>query len=636
MATVATNVHSLEWRTPPKAATLSRNGRATRLVFQAGTKMHIAGWCRRFLGMAALCAGASLACTACSSNSAQPSALSDAAPADVGPISDAGVAPEGGSAVVTIGDGQLQGHSDGKVTAFLGIPYAQPPTGPLRWAPPQKPAKWTGVFDAATFGKRCAQMANPTLQTAASADEDCLYLNVWTPNPAASKLPVMVWFHGGGNVGGSASDPVPFADGGYFYSGASLAGNGAVVVSLNYRLGIFGFFAHPGLAAEGSKMGNQGLWDQRFALQWVQANIAQFGGDPGNVTIFGESAGSLDVCLHVASPQTPALFERAISESGGCTTHQPTVASDQPAILDLAARLGCPGGGSGVGASADGGLEGGASADATAGGSAADAGTDSLACLRNVPVQMLLDAAQSDGGGLGGPYAPVVEGDFFADQPRTLYQNGKIAKTPYILGSNQDEGTLFELSAVPVTDQAGLTAAINHQFGDAGAAAAQLYPVSEFDGGSPNPYQAALTRMIGDSILVCSTYDSALLAAKQGIPVSMYNFDIPVVIPGVVGTSPGELYLGASHGSELSFVFGTSPQFTTDMGQATVSKLMERYWTRFAATGDPNGGTDLMWPPFTATSDERMQFSLQPSVVTGFREAECNFWIGQYEAMFTP
>jgi para-nitrobenzyl esterase len=253
--------------------------------------------------------------------------------------------------------------------------------------------------------------------------------------------------------------------------------------------------------------------------------------------------------------------------------------------------------------------------------------------LRNAPVQMLLDAAQSDAG-LGGTYAPVVDSDFFADQPRALYESGKIAKGPYILGSNNDEGTLFELGATPVTDQAGLSAALAQYGGDAGAALAQLYPVSAFDGGAPNPYQAALTRIVGDSILVCSTYDSALLAANQGVAVSMYNFDIPVVIPGVVGTDPGELYLGASHGSELSFVFGTSPQFATDTAQAGVSKLMERYWTRFAATGNPNGGTDLAWPPFTAASNQRMQFTEQPSVVTGFRAAECAFWIGQYEAQF--
>jgi para-nitrobenzyl esterase len=568
--------------------------------------------------------GAAMASGGCSSDSVQPTTAGDAALVDASPISDAG-STEGGSPIVTIGDGKLQGHTDGSVFAFLGIPYAQPPVPPLlRWKPPQKPAPWTGVRDASTFGKRCAQIANSTLQTAASTDEDCLYINVWTPNPSASKLPVMVWFHGGGNSGGSASDPVPFSDGGYFYKGASLASNGAVVVTLNYRLGIFGFFAHPELAAEGSKAGNQGLWDQRFALQWVQANIEQFGGDPANVTIFGESAGSLDVCLHVASPQTPALFEKAISESGGCTTLQPTLANNQPLVLGVAAQLGCPGAGPGVADSDDGGLSDGA---------AGDAGADPLACLRNVDVQTLLNAAQGDAG-LSGPFSPVVDDDFLADQPRTLYAAGRISKTPYLLGSNNDEGTLFEIGVTPVTDQAGLTAAIAQQYGDAGAAVAQLYPVGEFDGGSPNPYQAALTRITGDSLLVCSTYDSALLTANQDLPVYMYNFDIPVEISGIVGSSPGEIYLGASHGSELPFVFGTSPQFATDMAQATVSKLMERYWTRFASSGSPNGGTDLTWPQFSATSNQRMQFTLQPSVVTNFRAAECSFWIGLYESMF--
>jgi para-nitrobenzyl esterase len=562
------------------------------------------------IGAAALLAGASVTYSACSSSSAQPGGAGDAASSDGAPMSDAGLveAEAGGSPVVTTAGGQVKGHADGSVYAFLGIPYAQPPVGPLRWKEPQKAAPWSGVRDGATFGKRCAQNANMTLQTASSTDEDCLYLNVWTPTPSAGKLPVMVWIHGGGNVGGSASDPVPFSDGGgYFYSGASLAGNGAVIVSLNYRLGVFGFFAHPGLAGEGSKAGNQGLWDQRFALQWVAANIAQFGGDPTNVTIFGESAGSLDVCLHVASPQTPALFERAISESGGCTTHQPTLADDQPQLLALAAQLGCP--------------------------AAADAGPDALTCLRNVPVATLLMDGQSDAG-LGGPFAPVVDGDFLLDQPRTLYGSGKIAKTPYILGSNMDEGTLFELAATPVSDQTGLDNAITQQFGDAGAAIEQLYPVSEFDGGYPNAYQAALTRIVGDSILVCSTYDSALLAANQGVPVYTYNFDIPVVVPGLVGAGPGLLFLGASHGSELPFVFGSSPQFATDMAQATVSKLVERYWTRFASAGDPNGGMDLMWPKFSATANERMQFTLMPSVVSGFRSAECTFWISQYEAAF--
>jgi len=604
-----------------------------------------------FIGLAGVLAGGAIGGSACSSSSAQPATPNDAAPDDVVMFPDAGSPPaEGGSPVVTIGDGLVQGHPEGTVSAFLGIPYAKPPVGLLRWAPPQKPAPWSNVLNAATYGKRCAQVANSTLQTAASADEDCLYLNVWTPNPSASKLPVMVWIHGGGNFGGSASDLVPFGDGGqYFYTGASLAGNGAVVVSLNYRLGIFGFFAHPALVGEGSKAGNQGLRDQRFAMQWVQDNIAKFGGDPGNVTIFGESAGSLDVCMHVASPQTPPLFERAISESGGCTTRQPTLADNQPAVLGVAAQLGCPGGvvaESDAAAAPDGAAtpdaaaapDGAATRDAAAapdGAATPGAGASALACLRNLSVQALLDGAQSDGGaGVGGTFSPVVDNDFFADQPRTLYENGKIAKTPYVLGSNNDEGTLFVLGTTPVTDQAGLTAAITTQYGDAGAAIALLYPPSSFDGGAPNPFQAALTRIVGDSTLVCSTYDSALLAANQGVAVSMYNFDIPVVIPGVVGTDPGELYLGASHGSELSFVFGTSPQFATDMAAAGISKLMDRYWTRFAATGDPNGGTDLVWPKFTAASNQRMQFTLTPSVVSGFRASECAFWIGIYESQF--
>ncbi|HLK41500.1 MAG TPA: carboxylesterase/lipase family protein [Polyangiaceae bacterium] len=567
-------------------------------------------------------AGAALfavAMTACSSSGAQPGGTNDAAPSDGAP-SDAGLADgppgDGSVPVVTVAQGQLQGRVDGKVFAYLGIPYAKPPVGPLRWKEPQPPASWSDVRDATAFGNRCAQNANPTLFTTASADEDCLYLNVWTPDPSASKLPVMVWIHGGGNVGGSASDPVPFADGGgSFYGGATLASNHVVVVSLNYRLGVFGFFAHPGLVDEGSKAGNQGLWDQRFALQWVQSNVAKFGGDPSNVTIFGESAGSLDVCLHEASPQTPALFERAISESGGCTTRQPTLAEGRTLMQSFAAQVGCSDAG----------------ADASA-----EAGADSaLSCMRNASVATLLSmASASDAGGMLGPFEPVVDGDFLADQPRTLYQNGKIAKTPYLLGSNQDEGTLFVLGQTPVTDQAGLTSYLDQQYGDASAAVAQLYPVSEFDGGVPNPYQAAVTRIVGDSILVCSTYDSALLAAAQGSPVYMYDFDIPVDIPGVVGTMSGELYLGASHGSELSFVFGSSPQFATDMAQASISQLMERYWTRFAAAGDPNGGSDLMWPKFSAMNDQRMQFTLMPSVVTGFRSAECMFWISRYEAQF--
>jgi len=589
---------------------------------------------RRHTGTASCWAGLLLSgllfesATACSSNPPPSTAAGDAA---VATGDGAALLEAGSSPVVTIGDGALQGHVDGSVYAFLGIPYAKPPVGPLRWKQPQPPDAWTDMRDASQYGNRCPQNASSTNMTAASTTEDCLYLNVWTPNPTAPKLPVMVWIHGGGNFGGSASDPVPFADGGYFYRGASLAGNGAVVVSLNYRLGVFGFFPHPGLVAEGSKAGNQGLWDQRFALQWVQANIAKFGGDPTNVTIFGESAGSYNVCLHVASPQTPPLFERAISESGGCTTRQPTLAEAQPLALSLAADLGCPG--AAAGGSDGGEPEGGGATDA----SLADAASDSLACLRGLTTQALLDSKpENTSSGLAQIFDAVIDGDFLSDQPRTLYESGKTAKVPYVLGSNNDEGTLFELGMTPVTDQAGLTAAIEQQYGDAGAELATLYPVSEFDGGVPNPYQAALTRIVGDSLIVCETLDSAMLVASQGVSVHMYNFDIPVEIPGLVGTASGEIFLGASHGSELPYVFGTSPQFASNTQQSSASQLIERYWTRFAGTGNPNGASDLAWPPLSPTSNMRIEFTLQqPAILTNFRTTECAFWISTYKAAFT-
>jgi para-nitrobenzyl esterase len=511
-------------------------------------------------------------------------------------------ASEGGvdQAHVTIGDGQLEGKVDGAAHAFLGIPYAKPPVRDLRWKPPQAVDKWSGVRKATQFGKRCAQLASATLQNAASQDEDCLYLNVWTPDVGAQKLPVMVWIHGGGNVNGSASEPVPFVNTGFFYSGSFLSGNhGVVVVSFNYRLGIFGFLAHPGLSAEGSKPGNQGLWDQRFALEWVKANIDKFGGDPGNVTIFGESAGSLDVCLHVASPQTQGLFHKAISESGGCTTRQAARADAETTAASIATQLGCSGDGA-------------------------------LGCLRTKQVPDLLNATPAMNSLAGAGLGPIVDGDFFPDQPRTLYDSGNISKVPFILGSNTDEGTLFAAGGQAITTQDQLTAALSMTFTSGAAQIAQEYPVTKFSGAQPNQYQAALSRAVGDSILVCTTYDAAVRAAKANAPaVYMYNFDVPfdpAITPGI--------FLGATHGSELAFVFGTSTKFTADT--KAVSDRMRRYWTNFAKTGDPNGGGgDLTWPKFSDTTNVRINFGLQSTIVTDFRAEECAFWRSRYDAQFT-
>src|SRR5262245_50502161 len=328
--------------------------------------------------------------------------------------------------LIHLADGDVQGTVNEQTRQFLGIPFAAPPVGPLRWRPPEPPAPWQNVLQANAFAGACAQLAS--IQGPASENEDCLYLNVWTPDPAPRKrLPVMVWFHGGGNQQGSAGDPVPFPGvPGHFYDAHVLAQErGVVVVTINYRLNVFGFLAHAALAGEDPGhpyAGNQGLLDQRAALQWVRANIVAFGGNQKKVTIFGESAGSEDVCLHVASPLSRKLFHRAISESGGCTTTTTTAANGAATPASLVAAVGCTG------------------------------APDELACLRQVPVATLLDQLRGDGGIVQSfNFGPVVDGGFLPDQPRNLYDQRRFAKVPYILGSNTDEGTLFLLGVPPVT-----------------------------------------------------------------------------------------------------------------------------------------------------------------------------------------
>lgn len=349
---------------------------------------------------------------------------------------------------VTIDDGELAGVIEGGTNKFLGIPFAKPPVAALRFKRPQRNEKWSGVRDASTFGKRCAQVASATLQNAGSEDEDCLYLNVWTPDlKPAAPLPVMFWIHGGGNVNGSASEPVPFANTGVFYSGQSLAQKGVVVVSINYRLGVFGFLAHSDLAKEG-EAGNQGLYDQVAALEWVKRNIAKFGGDASKVTIFGESAGSLDVCVHMVSPKSRGLFVAAISQSGGCTTRNATLSEGQANASQLATQLSCS--------------------------------SDALTCLRDKPVADLLRPVMS---AAGAPlsFGPVVDADLLPDQARTLFDTGNVAKVPYMLGSNTDEGTLFVPPTTKLDSQEELIALVTTTFPGADVQAIlAAYPIASF------------------------------------------------------------------------------------------------------------------------------------------------------------
>jgi carboxylesterase type B len=491
---------------------------------------------------------------------------------------------------VHLADGVIHGTYDGDTRRFLGIPFAAPPVGSLRWRPPAPVVPWQGVLEASDYGSPCPQVAS--LFGTASDNEDCLFLNVWTPDPAPSApRPVMVWFHGGSNQTGSAGDLIPLGIGGRFYDGRELAEtHGVVVVTANYRLGPFGFFAHPELAQEDAAhpyAGNQGLLDQRAALQWVHDNIATFGGDPGNVTIFGESAGSEDVCLHVVSPGSRNLFERAISESGGCTTLTATADQAAASANDLAAAVGCGG------------------------------ANNTLTCLRQVPVAMLLANPSM------GDFGPIVDGGVLPDQPRALMDSGNYAKVPYILGSNADEGTLFFLGATPVTTEAEYLDALHTRYGDLADQVAAVYPVANF--ASP---QAALVRAFGDSILVCPTYDSARRAAAGGAPVYLYNFARPVESDLLA-----PLMLGATHGVEITYVFGSVPP--PSPGYAEVQDALQGYWTQFASTGDPNSDGAVVWPRYDDATDQRINFGDGVSVLSGFRRPECEFWWSVYDSQFT-
>jgi para-nitrobenzyl esterase len=508
-------------------------------------------------------------------------------------------AGDAGRPMVSIDDGQLVGSVNGKAQQFLGIPYAKPPVGALRWKRPQKNAPWQGTRDATKFEKRCAQLTST--QNTKSVDEDCLYLNVWTPDASPrEKLPVMFWIHGGGNTNGSASDPLPRSTDGVFYSGHSLVEKDVVVVTINYRLGVFGFFSHPALGDEPDGVrGNQGLFDQALALAWVRDNIEAFGGDPEKVTIFGESAGSEDVCFHVASPVSRGLFRAALSQSGGCTTRNWTVEEGYAQTRLVAAALGC-------------------STDAAG-----------LGCLRERGVEQLLMPPPVAGAAVPS-YDQVIDGEFLPEQPRALYDKGDIALVPYLLGSNTDEGTAYVVNTPAIPDEATLRERVIARFGSADYADAvlKIYPFSRFSA-EPDPGRAAMARIIGDSQLVCSTYDAAIRAADAGLPTWLYNFDISNELPDVPATKG----LGASHGSEIVYIFGTWPGL--DAPKRAASDIMRDYWTTFAKLGDPNSLDQEPWPQFSAATDVRLNFALDGVTERAdFRASECAFWRARYDLRF--
>jgi para-nitrobenzyl esterase len=461
---------------------------------------------------------------------------------------------------VEVDAGRLEGTVQKGVRSFLGVPYAAAPVGDLRWKPPAPAPSWTGVREAKEFGARCMQgkIYDDMVFRDSGPSEDCLTLNVWTSASATSgKLPVMVWIYGGGYMAGGTSEPRQ--------DGQFLAKRGVVVVSMNYRLGIFGFFVLPGLAAESGRnaAGNYGLLDQAAALRWVQRNIAAFGGDPGNVTIFGESAGSFSVSALMASPTAHGLFEKAIGESGAAFS------SAGLPFKTLAERE-----------EAD-------SAFATA-----NLGGSAVRELRALPAQAVLDAALKE---KDGPprFGPNVDGYFLPDSVPAIFAGGKQNDAALLAGWNHDEGGVGD--AKPTDPPAGtaLKTLANKEFAGEVEEFLRLYPAENDEVAA-----RSLAAFRGDRFIAWSTWkwlETEVATGKQ--PVYRYRFDLS--LPSATKKEG----LGAYHSAEIEYVFGTLDSKAGIPWRAedrALSDLMQKYWANFARSGNPNAPGLPKWPAYRA------------------------------------
>jgi para-nitrobenzyl esterase len=464
----------------------------------------------------------------------------------------------------------------GDVRAYLGIPYAAPPTGALRWRPPADVAPWTGARDATRFGSACTQLDGDELRRKSA--EDCLTINVWAPRGGAPDKPVLVFIPGGAFVEGSAGFPL--------YDGARLAERtGSVVATIDYRVGALGFLALPALAREVGRDAapSFGLLDQQAALRWVQRNVRAFGGDPSRVTIFGESAGAWSVCAHMTMPGSRGLFARAIMESGACADPLYFGAREAEAQgAALATALGC--------------------------------GADDLACLRGKSAEAVVRALPSKRGMVVPPgvwWGPVIDGTDLPEVPLVAIRAGRAADVPLLLGWNRDEGVLHTARLDDVT--AGDVASfVRDSFGDAAAFAVALRYRR------PTP-KDALTDVITDGAFACESRRAARALAARGAPVFLYELthalDHPRAHP-----------LGATHSVELWFVFGnTDGGIGLSDDEVPLSHVVMDAWGRFARSGDPSGG-GLAWPRYSTERDELLVLDTKPAVQAGVKAEACDFW----------
>jgi para-nitrobenzyl esterase len=484
-------------------------------------------------------------------------------------------------APVKLDSGMISGIAgkDSTIRVFKGIPFAAPPSGNLRWKAPQPVAHWDGVRKGDEFGPICMQAANGRGGVPPKMSEDCLYLNVWTAAKSSSeKRPVIFWIHPGGYTSGSGASPAT--------DGEALAKKGAVVVTINYRLGVLGFFAHPELTKESDRRasGNYALMDQTAALEWVQKNIAGFGGDPKRVTVDGDSAGASSIGNLVGSPRTKGLFQRAIAESGAwlglSVGHTQTLSEAEQAGLKTAEAL----------------------------------KASSLADLRAIPAADVLK------GGRGG--GPIVDGYFLPEDVGKVFGEGRQNDLPVLLGSNKDEGTFFlqPTTAAQFTDQ------VHRRYGDRADAFLKIYPASNDE--ESNASQLAAFR----DELGWVMRNWANLQTKTG-KSKAYLYYFTHEPPATAGTSPrGGRGSGATHGAEAAYVFENllPPRPWADLDHQ-LADTISSYWVNFAANGDPNGKGLPAWPVFNDKKNNRMVLGDKVEAGPGLTQGQIDFFQQKYD-----
>ena len=473
-----------------------------------------------------------------------------------------------GSMQASVDGGVVQGAIENGVLAFKGIPLASPPSGPRRWRPPQPVESWQGVRPATRYGADCMQVPFPgdAAPLGVTPQEDCLYLNVWRPVHASShKLPVMVWIYGGGFVNGGSSPSV--------YDGSEFAREGIVLVSFNYRLGNFGFFAHPALTAEqpAGPFGNYAFMDQIAALQWVRRNIAHFDGDPANVTLFGESAGGMSVHVLLTSPLATGLFRKAIVESGGgrsglLGTRPLSGGPDSAASigLALARRFGIEG-----------------------------EGPEALEALRAIPAGKLVSGLNMATMGGNHTYVggPILDGRLYLGAPTDLYAAGQGVRVPVMIGANS-----MDIGFLPAKTLDDLYA----QFGPDAAEARRVYAAPP-----GTDVRALAFKAGGDQMMIEPARAIARLLSARGQPV--YEFRFSYVAEALRKTTPG-----APHATEIPYVFDTvAARYGKDLTAAdeAVARTVHRYWVAFAREGIPRVRGEPRWPAYHADTDLIMNFT---------------------------